>query len=81
MKLEIRKLLTKDLFISPYEENNFICEHCNQNENVPWLEHVEICKMTGATRSANDPYKATPVNRSTSLHQGLKSMHKQHFLK
>ena len=80
-KYEIRKLLTKDLFISPYEENNFICEHCNQNGNVSWLEHVEICKMTRATRSANDPYKATPVNRSTSIHYGLKSIHKQHFPK
>ena len=43
--------------------------------------YLENCKMTRTTRSTNDPYKATPVNRSTSLHQDLKSICKQHFIK
>ena len=75
-KNEIRQLLTKDLFISPYEENEFICNHCDLRENIQWLTHVETCKFSRATVSSIDRYKAAPVNRSTAIHCLLKHIFK-----
>ena len=76
------------MFISPYDENAFICNHCDLRkdvhwlspvENVHWLSYVGSCKFSRATLLSIDRYKAVPVNGSTALHYYLKSIVKQHL--